>query len=520
MSSSMLDLLSFAVFIFFVQRLWIHFTVHRRFPLPPGPKGWPIIGNLFDLPKEKAYFTNRHTALTDSDLLYFNAAGTSMLILNSAEVANDLLVGRWKMYSDRPPLPMAYLAGVDFSFALLSYGDNWRKHRSLLKRELSPLHLPAYQKPQLQESMIKFLHNLLETPQQFESHVHLLFGGTLLSSAYGLSIEDPGDYYLMLVKEAMRAIGEVMIPGTYIVDIFPVLRYLPAWLPGVSFKKKAAQERVFIDGMIHETMSFVKKDMKNGMAKSSIASRQLQKMHDEGTWSEEEETVLRNLLASLYGAGTDTTAATTMNIILGFLLNPDSLKKGQAAVDAALGFDRLPNYGDEGKIPYVDAVVMEALRWQPVVPLSMNLLTIENADIYGGHYIPANTIVLENTWAILHDPATYGEDVDQFRPGRFLNPDGTLNNAVPYPSAAFGYGRRTCPGKSYAQSALWLTVASLLSCFDFSKPVNEKGEEIHLSVDYIDGLITHPSTFECIIRPRSKVVERLIRQKREQQVLS
>ncbi|KIK58637.1 hypothetical protein GYMLUDRAFT_693944 [Collybiopsis luxurians FD-317 M1] len=520
MSSSIINVLSLAVFIFFVQRLWIHFAVHRRFPLPPGPKGWPLIGNLFDLPKEKAYVRYMNmSGEYHSDLLYFNAAGTSLLILNSSEAANDLLVRRWKIYSDRPPLPMASLAGVDFSFGLHSYGDKWRKHRLLFKREISALNLQTYQKPLLQESMIMFLHNLLETPQKFESHIHLLFGGTLLSSAYGLSVEDLQDYYLMLVKEGMRAVAEVTIPGTYIVDFFPVLKYLPAWFPGISFKRKAAQERVYIDGMVHETMSFVKKNMKNGTAKSSIASRQLQKMHNEGTWSEEEETVLRNVLGVLYGAGTDTTAITTMDIILGFLLNPDSLKKGQAAVDAALGFDRLPDYGDEGKIPYVDAVVMEALRWQPVAPLGLAHYT-RSADIYRGHYIPANTIVLENTWAILHDPATYGEDVDQFRPGRFLNPDGTLNNAVPYPSAAFGYGRRTCPGKSYAQSALWLTVASLLSCFDFSKPVNEKGEEIHLSVDYIDGLITHPSTFECIIRPRSKVVERLIRQKREQQVLS
>ena len=79
---------------------------------------------------------------------------------------------------------------------------------------------------------------------------------------------------------------------------------------------------------------------------------------------------------------------------------------------------------------------------------------------------------------MLHDPAIYGQDADQFRPERFLNPDGrTLNPAVPYPDAAFGFGRRVCAGKRLAQSALWLTTASILACFDFLKVVDGNGKE-------------------------------------------
>lgn len=88
-----------------------------------------------------------------------------------------------------------------------------------------------------------------------------------------------------------------------------------------------------------------------------------------------------------------------------------------------------------------------------------------------------------NYRAILHDPVAYGEDVDQFRPERFLNSDGTLNNAIPYPDAAFGYGRRICPGRYLAHSAIWLTVASLLACFDLARV---DGEENELNTDYID----------------------------------
>jgi cytochrome P450 len=120
---------------------------------------------------------------------------------------------------------------------------------------------------------------------------------------------------------------------------------------------------------------------------------------------------------------------------------------------------------------------------------------------------------LANTWAILNNRTTYGEDVDEFRPERFLNADGTLDPKVPYPDAAFGFGRRVCAGRALARSSIWLFVASVLACFDISKALNENGEEIDPSTDYLDGFVISPQPFECIIQPRSKVVEELIRQK-------
>lgn len=63
------------------------------------------------------------------------------------------------------------------------------------------------------------------------------------------------------------------------------------------------------------------------------------------------------------------TLAALRVIILALVLNPEILKKGQAAVDATVGSDRLPDFSDEGKIPYVDALVMEGLRWRPPAPL-------------------------------------------------------------------------------------------------------------------------------------------------------
>jgi cytochrome P450 len=372
------DLLVLGLFIFCVHRVFIRFEARRRFPLPPGPRGWPIIGNLFDYPRELPHIMYTEMGRKyQSDLLYLDMAGTSTLILNSAEAANDLLVGRSKFYSERPQFTMLSLVGWIFNLAFLPYGVKWRNYRSMFVREVSPSNLSRYHKPRIQEGMSVFLNRMLDTPQLFADHIHLLFGGALLSTAYGITIKDSDDYYLKLVKESMRAMAETATIGTYIVDIFPFLMYLPGWLPGIGFKKKAAQERLFVERMTEETFGFSKRNTKN----SCIASRLSQVMQDEGTWSKENETKLKEILAVFYAAGTDTSALTAKTVILALVRNSSILKKGQAAVDAVIGLDRLPDYGDEGKIPYVDAIIMEALRWRAIVPTGVPHYT-HSADIY------------------------------------------------------------------------------------------------------------------------------------------
>ena len=52
------------------------------------------------------------------------------------------------------------------------------------------------------------------------------------------------------------------------------------------------------------------------------------------------------------------------------LLNPESQKKAHDELYAVLGADRLPEFEDRPSLPYVDAMVMETLRWHPIVPMS------------------------------------------------------------------------------------------------------------------------------------------------------
>jgi hypothetical protein len=68
-----------------------------------------------------------------------------------------------------------------------------------------------------------------------------IFGATILSVTYGIKVQESDDPYIALGEEALKGFNE--IPGTFLVDLFPILKYIPSWFPGAGFQKKAAHAR-------------------------------------------------------------------------------------------------------------------------------------------------------------------------------------------------------------------------------------------------------------------------------------
>lgn len=89
------------------------------------------------------------------------------------------------------------------------------------------------------------------------------------------------------------------------------------------------------------------------------------------------------------------TAVKTFIAVL--LLHPDIQAKAQAEIDAVIGPNRLPDFEDKPKLPYLNAMLKETLRWEPVTPMGMPHMSTED-DIYQGYFIPKGSIVTGNTW--------------------------------------------------------------------------------------------------------------------------
>ena len=89
----------------------------------------------------------------------------------------------------------------------------------------------------------------------------------------------------------------------------------------------------------------------------------------------------------------------------------------------------------------------------------------------------------------MHDPDTF-ERPDDFLPERYLK-DGKIDPSVPDGDlASFGFGRRICPGRYFAEDTLFLSVACLLHVFDITPPLGEDGRPIKIEHVQSDTLIS------------------------------
>src|SRR5258708_38052482 len=88
-------------------------------------------------------------------------------------------------------------------------------------------------------------------------------------------------------------------------------------------------------------------------------------------------------------------------------------------------FRSVPTFADSPRLPYVQAIIREILRWRPTLPFLIPHASIEE-DWYEGMYIPKGTICIANVWHCNRDREVFGDDADDFRPERHLDENGEL----------------------------------------------------------------------------------------------
>ncbi|KAL4261036.1 cytochrome P450 family protein [Pleurotus pulmonarius] len=446
-----------------------------RFPLPPGPSGYPIVGNLFDMPSEHHWVKYLHWSKEyKSDIIYLRVLGRPIIVLNSYKAANDLLDARSSLYSDSTMA--TELLGWKSLTGFIPYGRLWYS-RDLLRR-------------------------LLESPERFLHHVDHILAATIISTSYGLDVEPEHDPNVERAERALVQLKDAGISGTFVVDILPLLRYMPSWMPGAGFKRYA--ERARLDTVDMRESPY--QQGREGKGGQSILSRRLAK-GGYGIQGHPDEELIKDIAWVAYTGGAETSHLALSNFFAAMVLYPKVQKKGQEELTGYLG-SRLPAFEDLPHLPYVRAMMLELLRWQSVLPLGLpHRLTMD--DEYNGYFLPKGSAVFVNIWALLRDEEIY-PDPDTFDPERFLK-NGEINPDTLDPIPNFGFGRRICPGRFFAMDSLFISIASILSCFDITKVKDKEGRDIEPDIQWTSGFSRHIIPFECSITPRSTESIKIIR---------
>ena len=161
---------------------------------------------------------------------------------------------------------------------MLPYGDVWRESRRIFTKHFSNSRI---NQPRDILYVRRFLGQLLQKPDDFLQHARTyvpfavslvnksfiffaflsLVGSTTLSATYGINVRPYDDPYIAIAEEAVGAMVELVTAGAFLVDIFPILKYVPSWFPGAKFQKKAAMMRGHSERMRNATFAETKKLM-------------------------------------------------------------------------------------------------------------------------------------------------------------------------------------------------------------------------------------------------------------------
>ncbi|KAI0313057.1 cytochrome P450 monooxygenase [Amylostereum chailletii] len=482
----------------------------RKLRLPPGPPPDPFLGNIRQMAFENQEQRFAEWGKVYGDVMHAKIFSRSVLILNSLKAAQDLLEKRSRNYSCRPRLVLiSELMGWSASLPNIPYGDKFRKHRRWMMEYFNEKAIVGFQPLQRSEVNV-LLMGFLNTPQAFMSHVRRLSAGVIMNIAYGHTVQSVDELYVRLAEEAGEATVTAGSPGSMLVDFFPILKYMPTWMPGAGFKRTALEARKKVRLMHDVPYEMVRDTMANGAAIPSFTSSLLVENENAGTTPIHSEEDIKGAAGTLFAAASDTTSATMMAFVLAMTMHPDVLAKAQEEIDRVVGLERLPDFNDRDSLPYVQSVVLEVYRWHAAVPLCVPHRTM-NVDQYRGYDIPANAMVIPNVWAMMRDEEVYSQS-DEFNPDRFLNLSPEEADRVDPRKIMFGFGRRQCPGQYFADKSVWLAVASIIAAFTISPPVGENDKPIFPAGEFTSGFVRHPKPFGCEIRPRSQRVVEMLNQ--------
>ena len=254
--------------------------------------------------------------------------------------------------------------------------------------------------------------------------------------------------------------------------------------PIIAFGQRRLQERLDSKGDEDTEQSLDIKDaalsekVLHGTlpSKPDFLSRFL-KLHDEQPEIVTDQALLAYLFINI-NAGSDTIASTARAIFYYLLKHPSSLAKLHDELDEAKNEGRLttplPTWSEVQALPYLNAVIKEALRLNPALALPLERITPSTGLQIGETFISPGTIVGINPWVLHRDTRIFGDDAENWNPDRWLSNDAEKVKYMDHHILAFGAGKRTCLGRNIAMLEMSKLVPAMVLRYEMKLKEPEK----------------------------------------------
>lgn len=425
----------------------------------PGPKGYPLVGNLFslDLP-------NLHKQIEDwadefGDIYRLNLGIFDQLVITRPSMIQAILNARPDGFIRNSKMnKIIREGGVHGVFN--SEREEWKRHRSIVAKGLDVKHQKDFysaMEPVL-ERLYKKWQKSAERGEVFDIQKDLLrFTVDVTSSlAFGYpmnTLEQKGD----AIQDQMEKVFPM---------IFKRINLAVPWYKIYRTKEdRAFTEAVkemtrLVDQFIDAARERLAADPALKVNPPSVIESILVAAEEDENFSDEE---VRGNLLTLLMAGEDTTAHTLTWMIYLLSQEPAVSAKMRAESDLVLGAEKwAKDYEMNSKMKYIEGAAFETMRFKPVAPVLL-FETTEDIEIEGLFIPKGQRVLTQYRHAALKND--YFTEAKTFMPERWLK-ESKCPVHSPAAFSPFGGGPRYCPGRNLAILEVRMVMSMLLKNFD------------------------------------------------------
>ncbi|XP_002738774.1 cytochrome P450 2U1-like [Saccoglossus kowalevskii] len=465
---------------------------HKRYMLPPGPMGFPVVGCIPLLDKAAPYKSMTDLGNKYGGVFMLRMGTRDVVVLHGYDAIKEAFITKCDTFKGRPRMVLSDLIAGGRGIVFSTHNENYREQRNFA---VSALKSFGWGSSAFEVKVMREVNGLIEAVQKFEGkpfdpfhYVRNSVCNIIFSIIFGRRFRhDDQDFRNLLTihYRNMRLCGAASA-----VNFIPILQYLPFGNFKRVLKNHIYLRTCQIEMIEKHRQTHNPTDIRDFL---DLYIQEIEMREKKGQASSFDYDNIRRVANDLFTVGTETTATTILWSLLYMITYPNIQKRIQKELFDVLG-DRLPTIDDKPKLPFVEATIMEVQRSASVLPLTMPHCAMEDTELYGYH-IPKDTMVMANLWSVLHDPKHW-ENPEEFRPERFLNENGEVEK--PEMFIPFSTGARMCLGDQTAKMELFLFFACLMQTFSFTRPEGTSPPTLVGKT----GITLSPQPFEVCAHPR------------------
>ncbi|CAA0395335.1 unnamed protein product [Arabidopsis thaliana] len=435
-----------------------------HFDLPPSPPSLPIIGHLHLLLSVLLHRSLQKLSTKYGSILYLRVFRFPVVLISSASIAYEIFRAHDLNISYRgfTPTDDSLFAG-SFSFISAPYGDYWKFMKKVLVTNVFGPQAHEQSRGVRADVLERFYGNLFDKAIKKQSveicaEALKLSNSSICKMIMGRSCSE----------ERFRALATELDVLTKKLFFANMLR---AWFKKLVvslFKRETTVISYRFDELLESILVEHEKKLDVHHQRTDLMDALLAAYRDENAEYKITRNHIKSIIADLLFAGTENQVQTIQWAMAEMINNPNVLERLRGEIDSVVGKSRLIQETDLPKLPYLQDVVKETIRLHPPGPFFLRF-TKEGCRIRG-FYVPENTSVVVNVYAVMRDPDAW-EDPLVFKPERFLassraeQEEERREKEIKY--LPFGSGRRSCPGENLAYVIMGTAIGVMVQGFEW-----------------------------------------------------